>query len=105
LYVVVRGWAIPPYKVGRRFGPGTPHEADMVKNKTELFVLRNKARTHNMGDSSNNQSGHDVGGNLICSHTYQTFHELRNPCNNSKTVKTAEIVKTWKAGPGEYEHG
>jgi hypothetical protein len=35
LYVVVRGWAIPPYKVGRRFGPGTPHEADMVKNKTE----------------------------------------------------------------------
>lgn len=34
LYVVVRGWAIPPYKVGRRFGPGTPHEADMVKIKT-----------------------------------------------------------------------
>jgi hypothetical protein len=34
LYAVVRGWAIPPYKVGRRFGPGTPHDADMVKIKT-----------------------------------------------------------------------
>lgn len=34
MYAVVRGWAIPPYKVGRRFGPGTPHDADMVKIKT-----------------------------------------------------------------------
>ena len=38
--MVVRGWAIPPYKVGRRFGPGTPHEADMVKNQNRGSDLR-----------------------------------------------------------------
>jgi hypothetical protein len=77
-------------------------------------VLQNKARTNNIGNSSNNQSSHDVGSrysfllyyrksdelrivnnrgarDVKYSHTCQTFHEFRNQCNSSKTVKTVNF--------------